>query len=56
MWVDAYSLVALIKFILGKPVDLGVLFGVLGFYTTHQIATKVWMKPPQGPSEGALHE
>lgn len=36
IWVDLYSLVALIRFGMGKPVDAATLGVVLGAYVIHK--------------------
>lgn len=39
-WINLWSLVAVIKFALGKPIDM-VFLGVLGFYTGHTLGSKL---------------
>lgn len=38
VWVDAYSVVALIKFIMGIPVDTSTLAVILGTYAVSTVA------------------
>lgn len=40
VWVDAYSLVALIRFTFGYHVDVATLSVILGAYVLHNIGTQ----------------
>lgn len=40
VWVDAYSTIALVRFLLGKPIDIGTLGLILGTYAVSKIAKK----------------
>lgn len=47
VWVDAYSIIALIKFALGKPIDVGTLGVILGTYAVSSVAKKYMQNTPQ---------
>lgn len=47
VWVDAYSIIALIKFALGKPIDVGTLGLILGTYAVTRLAKKYVQNTPQ---------
>jgi hypothetical protein len=40
VWVDAYSIVALYRFVVGLPVDVGTLGVILGTYAVSSVAKK----------------
>lgn len=40
VWVDAYSVVALVRFVVGKPVDVATLGVILGTYAVSSVAKK----------------
>jgi len=52
VWVDAYSIVALVRFVMGKPVDTSTLAVILGTYAASAVAKKYAEK--QGESSDRL--
>jgi len=51
VWVDAYSIIALVKFLLGKPVDTGTLAVILGTYAVSKVAKAYASDNQSGSSE-----
>ena len=52
VWVDAYSLVALIRFIMGLPVDATTLGVILGTYAVSSVAKKYVQNPDREVTTG----
>lgn len=52
VWVDAYSIVALYRFVRGLPVDVATLGVILGTYAMSSVASKYAMaSQPKNPDQ-----
>lgn len=51
VWVDAYSLVALVRFIMGLPVDATTLGVILGTYAVSSVAKSYVSSPENADRE-----